>query len=140
MTTNPTPIGVDSPEARLMFALDDMPRYMGLGGETLADALRAMAEMIVEQGRLLGRVPTPEAADPRLLLDIAEVAERLGIAESSVARAVSRGEIPVVHVGKRRKVRSADLRRYVDFLAVDNQRPAPPPLARPRRGQQSRRT
>lgn len=140
MSTNPTPIGVDSPEARLMSALYALPRHMGLPGEALAEALRAMAEMILDQGRLLGRVPTPEPDDSRLLLDIAEVAERLGIAESSVARAIARGEIPVVHVGKRRKVRATDLRHYVDFLAVDNQRPAPPPFARPRRGQQSRRT
>lgn len=53
--------------------------------------------------------------DP-LLLPIKEAARLTGLSQSTLVRLIERGEIPCVHVGRRRLVKYDHLREWVDGL------------------------
>lgn len=52
----------------------------------------------------------------RLLLSIQEAAEALGIGRSKLYQLVARGELPLVHLGKRALIPRPALERYVEQL------------------------
>lgn len=59
--------------------------------------------------------PTPP---PRMLLSVAEVAAELGCGRDTVYALLTSGALPSVRLGRRlRRIRRADLTRYVDALA-----------------------
>ena len=62
--------------------------------------------------------PAPSAPPQRLLLSVAEVAAELGCGRDTVYALLSSGALPSVRLGGRlRRIRRADLNRYVDALA-----------------------
>lgn len=60
---------------------------------------------------------TPPADMPRLLLDVKEAAEMIGICRSSMYKLIRQGEIESVKVGRLRKVEPSAVRDYVRRLA-----------------------
>ncbi|PZE73448.1 transcriptional regulator [Curtobacterium sp. MCBD17_019] len=52
-----------------------------------------------------------------LLLTPAEAAKALGIGRSTLYALLADGTLPSVKIGAARRVRSSDLRRYVDSLS-----------------------
>ena len=62
--------------------------------------------------------PAPSAPPQRLLLSVAEVAAELGCGRDTVYALLTSGALPSVRLGGRlRRIRRADLNRYVDSLA-----------------------
>lgn len=62
--------------------------------------------------------PAPSAPPQRLLLSVAEVAAELGCGRDTVYALLTSGALPSVRLGGRlRRIRRADLNRYVDALA-----------------------
>ena len=62
--------------------------------------------------------PAPSAPPQRLLLSVAEVAAELGCGRDTVYALLTSGALPSVRLGGRlRRIRRADLNRYVDTLA-----------------------
>ena len=60
----------------------------------------------------------PSAPPQRLLLSVAEVAAELGCGRDTVYALLTSGALPSVRLGGRlRRIRRADLNRYVDALA-----------------------
>jgi excisionase family DNA binding protein len=62
-----------------------------------------------------GLVPT--AAPQRLLVTVPEAAAILGMGQVSVWGLVSSGQLPSVKLGRSRRIRTADLTKFVDDLA-----------------------
>jgi excisionase family DNA binding protein len=60
----------------------------------------------------------PATEGSALLLTIGEGARRLGLSERSLWNRVRAGEIPVVKLGRLRRIRTADLEAFVDGLPV----------------------
>jgi excisionase family DNA binding protein len=54
----------------------------------------------------------------REVLDISEAADLLRVSTKTVRVAISRGELPVVQIGRRRVVRRRDLDAYLDARLV----------------------
>ena len=62
--------------------------------------------------------PAPATPPQRLLLSVAEVAAELGCGRDTVYALLTSGALPSVRLGGRlRRIRRADLNRYVDTLA-----------------------
>ena len=62
--------------------------------------------------------PAPTAPPQRMLLSVAEVAAELGCGRDTVYALLTSGALPSVRLGGRlRRIRRADLNRYVDTLA-----------------------
>ena len=62
--------------------------------------------------------PAPTAPPQRMLLSVAEVAAELGCGRDTVYALLTSGALPSVRLGGRlRRIRRADLNRYVDSLA-----------------------
>ena len=62
--------------------------------------------------------PAPATPPQRLLLSVAEVAAELGCGRDTVYALLASGALPSVRLGGRlRRIRRADLNRYVDALA-----------------------
>jgi len=62
--------------------------------------------------------PAPSVPPQRLLLSVAEVAAELGCGRDTVYALLTSGALPSVRLGGRlRRIRRADLTRYVDALA-----------------------
>ena len=60
----------------------------------------------------------PSAPPQRLLLSVAEVSAELGCGRDTVYALLTSGALPSVRLGGRlRRIRRADLTRYVDALA-----------------------
>ncbi len=57
------------------------------------------------------------------LLAIRQVAERLGMTELAARRAIERGLLPVVRIGRRIRVKSSDLER---LIALNTSEPSKP--------------
>ena len=57
--------------------------------------------------------PIPVEPIPRVALSVAEAAKSLGISDRTVTTLISKGEIPVVSVGKRRLIPVDALREWV---------------------------
>lgn len=55
-----------------------------------------------------------DAFDPCELLTVRRVADLLGVSEPTVRSLVKHGELPVVGIGRARRVPRADLRRFVE--------------------------
>lgn len=63
------------------------------------------------RGEKVARPPKP--ADPKRLLRLDEVADRLNVSITTVRRLVAADELPVVRVGKAVRVRPADVEDYI---------------------------
>jgi excisionase family DNA binding protein len=61
------------------------------------------------------------SAAPKLLLDLQELADALGVHLATVYRMKDRGELPVpiVHVGRGPRVRTVDVEAWLERLAED---------------------
>jgi excisionase family DNA binding protein len=56
---------------------------------------------------------------PRLLLTVAEAAERLGLGRTKVYELLARGEIASVRIGAARRVPASALEAYVERLLAE---------------------
>lgn len=59
---------------------------------------------------------TTEATPAPAMLRIEEVARRIGLSRSKTYSLITTGELPSVSIGRSRRVRSADLDRWIDGL------------------------
>ncbi len=100
-------------------ALDELRRKL--------TELHALVDRLAgEQASLLVATAAPSqraGAASRKLLSAPEVAELLGLGESTVRRMMRDGDLASVKIGAARRVRQEDLDAYMDRQAADGARP-----------------
>ena len=62
--------------------------------------------------------PIPVEPVPRVALSIAEAAKALGLSDRTITSMVTKGEIPVVRIGKRRLIPVDGLREWVASITA----------------------
>lgn len=90
-------------------------RLRALVAEVHAAASEVLAAAAEVRGTAAQAAPVGQAEGP-MLLTVDQVAEQLGISASKCWQLVASGEIESVNVGRTRRVRAADLAKYVEGL------------------------
>lgn len=111
------------------------------GEESDSTGAREMDPAILELANLIGeqlareaikaaelQKPEPKRRDSRPLYSLDEAAKMLAISKKTLTREIARGNMPYVLIGKRRKIASEDLDRYID---QQRRRVELPEIARP---------
>lgn len=104
----------------LLGAIDMLQqRRRSLGRPLLEElaALRTLAFRVMsgQPGPMSAEAPAPlhHAGMARLLVNIAEAADMLGVSETTVKRLIRAGELPAVKVGGSTRIRCTDVGSYV---------------------------
>lgn len=91
--------------------------FSGVGQQLERQQGDRRLELVLQEIRALGRQPVQHAStpsrDPDALLSISDVARLLGCSTRQVSRLLNEGAFSFVRVGRHRKVRRAELERYV---------------------------
>ena len=83
---------------------------------TPPELLAATLEAIAASLRVPDDEPVRREPDAPMLLTLGQVARELGVHKSTVERMHSRGELPVVRIGRNVRVRHRELAAWVDAL------------------------
>ena len=91
--------------------------------DALADALSAAAQSLRQRPRSwateVDRVSDPPLPEGKLLLTVADVAQRLSIGRTKAYELIRLGEIPSVTLGRRRLVPIDGLREFISTASSE---------------------
>jgi len=90
----------------------------------IAQLLAQLATLITVEQQPIPEIPAQRAMPERVLLTVAEAAERLGIGKTKTYALVKSGEIESVLIGRLRRVHVDAITAYADRLVAEqNTRP-----------------
>jgi excisionase family DNA binding protein len=93
-------------------------------GRALGDIIRPVIKQAVAEAMadVLPQILAQATSDPVSVMDVPEVADKLGLSESKVKKLVAAGEIASICVGRRRKITGEAVTDYIRRL--EGQQPA----------------
>jgi excisionase family DNA binding protein len=97
-------------------------KVMGAQPSEMPDIVASLASLTtLVTSRLLEMVPRGQS---ERLLTMKDAAERLGVAEETARELGRRGDLPIVQIGRSRRVRESAIERFVETRERGGQRPS----------------